>query len=172
MKTIELGKTYESESETFREAWNNGRIAAQQAHNSANTMVRILKQENSDWTLHKILSKIAADHTDLEGFSIQNLYKYLDKENSKMLQTNDVSREKQKNSKKDPPVDKTKELEEELKRQQELTKQKEEEAAEEKRKRIQLEEELHQTEQFVPATKIQNEADEIEQQYKEEQVFV
>jgi hypothetical protein len=101
LTTIELEKTYQEESDRFREAWSNGRVAAEQAHGSVNNMVRLLKRDNEKWAIRKVLSKIASDHEDLEGFSLQNLYKYLDEENSKLLQNKHVSSRKPKVGKKE-----------------------------------------------------------------------
>ena len=64
--------------------------------------------------------------------------------------------------------DKTKEFEEEIKRQQETIRQNEEALEEEKRQRLQLEEALRQSEQFVPATKLQTEGEKAEEEYKKD----
>ena len=144
MTNIEIGKTYESESNIFREAWNNGRVAAEQAHNAVNTMVRILKQDYEDWSIRKVLQKIADDHKDLEGFSLPNLYKYLDDENRALLQDNSVSNEKPKNDKKEPPPE-----ENVLETENQFLK---EQVSE-------LQDALKKTEQFRPATQIERRDD-------------
>ena len=151
MTNIEIGKTYESESNTFRDAWNNGRVAAEQAHTAVNTMVRILKQDYEDWSIRKVLHKIADDHKDLEGFSLPNLYKYLDDENRTLLQDNSVSNEKPKNDKKEPPPE-----ENVLETENQFLK---EQLQEEKTRREELEDALKKTEQFKPATQLQTAKD-------------
>src|SRR5215203_3802682 len=78
---------FDKTNKEFRAHWNMGREAARNAAIKLNELVRLLHDENPDWTISKIANQIWVKNEELDGFTRKTIYNNLDEENRKLIDT-------------------------------------------------------------------------------------
>jgi hypothetical protein len=82
----EFGESYHDAVIKFKSIWPNYRKVTRELAEPVNQMVDIIFGKHPDWSVRKTLSQIAADLGDLKGFSVRQLYRFLDDKSRSRIQ--------------------------------------------------------------------------------------
>lgn len=76
---------FEATNMEFRAHWNMGREAARNAAIKLNELIRILHDDNPEWSISKIANHIWVKNEELDGFTRKTIYNNLDDENRQLI---------------------------------------------------------------------------------------
>jgi hypothetical protein len=80
-ETEDFGRLYHDAVNEFKAMWPNYRNVVRELAEPINKMINVVFEVHPEWSVRRVINTIAADLSDLKGFSVRHLYRFLDHEN-------------------------------------------------------------------------------------------
>jgi hypothetical protein len=77
----DFGQPYHDAVNEFKAMWPNYRNVVRELSKPINKMIDIVFEVHPEWSGRRVINTIAADLSDLKGFSVRHLYRFLDDKN-------------------------------------------------------------------------------------------
>jgi hypothetical protein len=80
-ETEDFGQLYHDAVNEFKAIWPNYRSVVRDLSEPINKMINVVFEVHPEWSVRRVINTIAADLSDLKGFSVRHLYRFLDDKN-------------------------------------------------------------------------------------------